>query len=107
MYDRNETSKEERQIFLPKHVLFANQCLKFEAYFKQGIFGSSSEYYRVRPVNIFFYLEDDTMAVIEPPIKNVGFKQGKLVRRSKIPKSDKSLIYYHWKDLNVGLDVGK
>ncbi|XP_011505009.1 PREDICTED: EF-hand domain-containing protein 1-like [Ceratosolen solmsi marchali] len=103
---RKDINKEEWQIFLPKHVIFAQQCLKFEAYFKQSTFGSDNECYRVRRVNIFFYLEDDTMAVIEPPVKNVGFKQGKLVSRGKILKSKKPLTYYHWKDLNIGLDIG-
>ncbi|XP_028982561.1 EF-hand domain-containing protein 1-like [Diachasma alloeum] len=44
------------------------------------------------------------MCVIEPPVDNAGFQQGKLVRRGKIPKGD-SGRFYHWKDLNVGIDI--
>ncbi|KAJ8683931.1 hypothetical protein QAD02_019723 [Eretmocerus hayati] len=94
----------ERQRFLPHYVLYQSRCLKLKAYFRQGIFGSADEYFRVRPVNIVYYLEDDTMGIVEPPVHNSGFKQGRLVKRSKIPKPGFPGEVYHWKDLNVGID---
>lgn len=45
------------------------------------------------------------MCVIEPPVDNSGFQQGKLVRRGKIPKDHDDNVY-HWKDLNVGINLG-
>ena len=47
------------------------------------------------------------MAVVEPKVENAGFDQGKLVRRDKVPKMDKEGEWYHWKDLNVGMNLGK
>lgn len=44
------------------------------------------------------------MSVMEPAVDNAGFKQGKLVRRGKIPKINGE--FYHWKDLNIGIDLG-
>lgn len=42
--------------------------LTFNAFFKQGIPESDKEYYRIRYVNIMYFMEDDSMTVIEPPI---------------------------------------
>lgn len=42
--------------------------------------------------------------MIEPLIENVGFNQGKLVRREKIPKNNKGDLFT-WKDFNIGIDI--
>uniref|UniRef100_A0A1B6DLI7 DM10 domain-containing protein n=1 Tax=Clastoptera arizonana TaxID=38151 RepID=A0A1B6DLI7_9HEMI len=80
------------------------KCLTFHAFFKQSVVESPNEHYRVRHVNILYFLEDDTITVMEPPVKNAGFPQGRLVRRDKIPR-DTSGVTYHWKDFNVGIDI--
>ena len=51
--------------------------LRFNAYFKQTVHESQNEYFRVRPVDIYYYLEDDSIAVIEPHVENCGMPQGK------------------------------
>ena len=56
--------------FLPAHVGFDKKVLLFEGYFKQTVHESADEYYRVRPVKIYYYLEDDSIAVIEPAVQN-------------------------------------
>ncbi|KYN40389.1 EF-hand domain-containing protein 1 [Trachymyrmex septentrionalis] len=90
--------------FVPHYAVFAQKCLCFKAFFRQGVFNSPDEHYRVRHVDIIYYLEDDTLCVIEPVVKNAGFRQGKLVRRNKIPKNVKGDLFI-WKDFNVGIDV--
>lgn len=55
-------------------------------------------------MNIIYFLEDDTVSVMEPPVDNAGFMQGKLVSRGKIVKNVKGDLL-HWKDFNVGIDV--
>ncbi|OXU28876.1 hypothetical protein TSAR_000406 [Trichomalopsis sarcophagae] len=96
----------EHQRFVPHYALFSRKCLSFDAYFRQGIFGSPAEQWRVRRVKIVYYLEDDTMAVTEPKLENAGFKQGKLVKRDKVPKwQDPEGRCYHWKDFNVGMNI--
>ncbi|XP_033175867.1 EF-hand domain-containing protein 1 [Bombus impatiens] len=90
--------------FIPHYALFAQKCLCFKAFFRQGVFNSPDEHFRIRHVNIIYHLEDDTICVIEPAIDNVGFQQGKLVRRDKIIKNINGDTF-HWKDFNVGIDV--
>ncbi|XP_014297074.2 EF-hand domain-containing protein 1 [Microplitis demolitor] len=100
-YGRSKTYA-YRQV-IPHYVLFAQKCLNFKAFFRQSVHNSPSEYHRIRHVNIIYFLEDDTMSVMEPAVDNAGFKQGRLVRRGKIPKVNGD--FYHWKDLNVGIDL--
>lgn len=73
--------------------------LRFYAYFKQTVHESPQEFYRVRPVVIYYYLEDDSIAVVEPVRENSGMPQGKLIKRQRLPKNDVGDIW-HWKDLN-------
>ncbi|XP_076253920.1 EF-hand domain-containing protein 1-like [Rhynchophorus ferrugineus] len=89
--------------FLPHYALYDQKCLTFKAFFKQSVVESPLEFYRVRPVNIIYFLEDDTITVIEPRVQNSGLLQGKIVRRSKIPKYDDG-SFWHWKDLAIGKD---
>ena len=64
------------------------QVLLFNAYFKQTLNESDKEYYRVRPVKIYYYLEDDSISVVEPIVENSGIPQGKLIKRQRLPKND-------------------
>ena len=61
--------------------------LKFFGYFKETVHESQQEYYRVRPVEIFYYLEDDSISVVEPHVENAGMPQ--VLRTSD---SNKSLL---------------
>ena len=49
---------------------FVFQVLRFDAFFKQTVHESPDEYYRVRVVKMYYYLEDDSIAVVEPPVQN-------------------------------------
>ncbi|XP_030055562.1 EF-hand domain-containing family member C2 isoform X2 [Microcaecilia unicolor] len=64
---------------------FNRNVLSFDAYFAEDIISSSEEAYRVRQCKIYFYLEDDTIQVVEPEIKNSGIPQGTIIRRHRIP----------------------
>jgi len=90
--------------FIPAHCAFDKKVLKFDAFFKEAVHESPNEFYRVRPVEIFYYLEDDSIAVIEPIVENSGMPQGKLIKRQRLPKSDQGNCW-HWTDLNLGMDV--
>ena len=75
--------------FIPAHVGFDKKVLLFLGYFKQTVHESADEYYRVRPVKIYYYLEDDSIAVIEPAVENrycdVFIKRFKwLIKRIKL-----------------------
>ena len=92
------------------------QILRFYAYFQQTIYESPLEHYRVRPVILYYYLEDDTMAIYEMPYRNSALVQVKFdrainplyssikglrVRRHRILKNDSNETY-NWRDLNLG-----
>lgn len=67
MYGR--TKKQQVTPFRPHFVLFDKKTLKFMGFFRQHVPESRVEHYRIRYVNIFYYLEDDTITVIEPIVK--------------------------------------
>ncbi|XP_040004665.1 EF-hand domain-containing family member C2 [Xiphias gladius] len=70
---------------VPSWVAFDKQALCFEAYFQEAVPEAQDETYRVRKCNIYFYLEDDTIQVVEPQYKNSGIPQGTFIRRHRIP----------------------
>ncbi|XP_043928311.1 EF-hand domain-containing family member C2 [Protopterus annectens] len=69
----------------PSWVAFDKQVLSFDAYFYEAVTEKREEKYRVRQCKIYFYLEDDTIQVVEPPMKNSGMPQGTLIRRHRVP----------------------
>ncbi|MEQ2193562.1 hypothetical protein XENOCAPTIV_003710 [Xenoophorus captivus] len=53
---------------------------------------------------IYYYLEDDTMCIIEPTVENSGIPQGKRLKRQRFPNNERG-EHYQWKDLNLGMDL--
>lgn len=102
IYGRTRTTVPKQ--FLPHYVLYDQKCLTFRAFFRQSVVESPLEHYRIRQVNIIYFLEDDTITVMEPRTLNSGLDQGRLIRRAKIPKTT-SGDYWHWKDFAIGKDV--
>ncbi|XP_051470341.1 EF-hand domain-containing protein 1 isoform X1 [Apus apus] len=90
--------------FIPAHVAFDKKILKFDAYFQEDVPVSTEEHYRIRQVAIYYFLEDDSLTIIEPVVKKAGFLQGRLLRRHRVPKNDQG-EHYHWKDLNRGMNI--
>nr|XP_033794981.1 EF-hand domain-containing protein 1 isoform X2 [Geotrypetes seraphini] len=90
--------------FVPGHVAYDKKVLRFHAYFHETVPLSQIEHYRIRHVVLYYFLEDDSMLVIEPRVMNAGMAQGKLIKRQRHPKNDRG-DHYHWKDLNVGIDI--
>ena len=66
--------------------------LLFNGYFKQTVYESSAEYYRVRPVKIYYYLEDDTISVMEPPVENRSSDFYAVLTRDE--SLEKHIIFY-------------
>lgn len=78
--------------------------LRYYAYFEESVLYSPEEEYRVRPVVIYYYLEDDSMCIIEPMVENAGIPQGKRIKRQRLPKNERG-EHYQWKDLNLAMDL--
>lgn len=85
---------------VPAWVAFGSQVLRFYGYFKEPIFSSQEENYRVRHVTILFFLEDDTIQILEPRERNSGIPQGTFLRRHRAKKDDDS--YVNVGDFKVG-----
>lgn len=90
--------------FVPAHVALDKKVLRFYGYFKETVNESPQENYRIRLVQIIYFLEDDSMLIMEPPQNNSGIPQGKLVRRHRIPKNEAGDTY-NWRDLNLGTNI--
>uniref|UniRef100_UPI00398EE918 EF-hand domain-containing family member C2 n=1 Tax=Pristiophorus japonicus TaxID=55135 RepID=UPI00398EE918 len=69
----------------PAWVVFDKQVLCFKAYFQESVRERREEQYRIRKCKIYFYLEDDTIQVVEPEVKNSGITQGTIIHRHRIP----------------------
>lgn len=65
---------------LPAWVAFDRQVLCFDAYFQEAVHEKREEQYRIRNCKIYFYLEDDSIQVIEPRAKNSGVPQGQFAK---------------------------
>ena len=78
--------------------------LRYYAYLEEDIVFSPEEEYRVRPVIIYYYLEDDSMCITEPMVENSGLPQGTHIKRQRLPKNEHG-DHYQWKELNLGMDL--
>lgn len=75
-------SKARKQLALQN----ANVILNFGGYFEEYVEGSNRA--QVRYCNVFFFVEDGTLKIVEKPVINSGVSQGTLVRRAVITKAD-------------------
>ncbi|XP_058438472.1 EF-hand domain-containing family member C2 isoform X1 [Marmota monax] len=93
-------------IDVPSWVAFDKQVLSFDAYVEDEVPDKNQENYRIRYYKIYFYLEDDTIQVNEPEVKNSGLPQGTIIRRHRIslppPDDDQFYTVYHF---NINTDV--
>lgn len=59
--------------FRPHFVLYDKMVLQFYAFFKESVPESPHESYRVRQVKMLYFLEDDSMTVMEPCVRVCAF----------------------------------
>jgi hypothetical protein len=87
----------------PKWLKHDRQTLRFYAYFQEPVVEMREENFRVRKCIMYYYLEDDSMYVVEPKVENSGIPQGVFLKRHKFPKPDGD--YYHWSDLDASKEI--
>ena len=100
---------------LPNFLKFDRKVLRFNGYHEEDVSESTFERQRVRKCLVYYYLENDTIQMIEPTEENSGMPQGAFVRRHRIPKprfqhlsASDSLDcceYYVVDDLYVGAEL--
>lgn len=88
---------------LPKWMKYDRNVLKFDGYFNEHVNESAHENYRIRRCVLLYYLEDDTMQVLENRVENSGMVQGELIKRHRaINQESKSNESINWKDFKLG-----
>jgi len=50
--------------------------MKFKGWYNESVPETPSEQYRIRYVDIMYFLEDDSMSIVEPKVENSGLSQG-------------------------------
>jgi len=95
--------KSASEISLPQWLKFDKNVLRFKGYFQEHVTESSYENYRIRPCSILYYLEDDTIQVIEFKSENSGMPQKDLIKRCRLLNSNNKEI--NWRDFNLGKNI--
>ncbi len=71
-----------------RNIATENLILTFQAYFEERPDNSHAKSSQIRKCNVYFYLEDGTIKIVEKPQLNSGVSQGTLVSRTVIMRSD-------------------
>lgn len=105
-FDATQAMKSNTEVNMrrvPTWVAYDRKVLRFYAYFKEAVFSSQVENFRVRKCVIYYYLEDHSIHVAEPKIENSGIPQGVFIKRHRIPKSNNE--YVSLNDLAIGAEL--
>lgn len=89
---------------LPSFLEHDRRVLLFNAYYEEDVHESAIEEKRIHTCEVYFYVEDGTMEIIECKQENSGIVQGRFLRRSKVSKPGSS-SYYEIDDLKIGSQV--
>lgn len=91
---------------LPAWVAFDKQVLCFEAYYSESVGHRPGEPFRIHRCKVLFYLEDDSLQVVEPKEQNTGLTQGTIVRRHRVQRpAPNDMQFYTVEDLNIGSEL--
>jgi len=77
--------------------------LSFKAYFKEAVHESPLENHRIRKVEIFYYMEDNSIQIVERKQENSGVPQGNFMGRHQVPKD--ADIFFGLADLVIGSTI--
>ena len=89
----------------PRWLKHDRQVLRFDCYFQEPVVESPNENFRIRKCTLMYYLEDDTMHIIEGRIENSGIPQGVFLKRHKVAKPNSTTDLYTDKDFRLGMDI--
>ena len=98
---------------LPSFLEHDRRVLLFNAYYEEDVLQSAIEDKRLMKCEIYFYVEDGTIEIIQTKQENSGIPQGVFLRRKRVEKPIKSVHdiqdsnkqYYGINDLKIGNDV--
>lgn len=89
----------------PKWLKHDRQVLRFDTYFQEPVVESRDENFRVHKCTMLYYLEDDTIHILEDRQENAGLPQGVFLKRHKVPADGRTAKAYHWSDFQLPMDL--
>lgn len=89
--------------FVPKFEALDKKVLRWYGFYREAIEESQVEKERLRLVTFMYYLEDDTLEIVEPKQTNSGLSQGGLLRRNPATTTEGTPLT--WRNLSVGCDI--
>lgn len=90
---------------LPSFIEHDRRVLLFKAYYEEDVLQSAIEEQRVHTCELYFYVEDETMEIIETKQENSGIVQGRYLSRSRVAKPGSQTSFYEIDDLKIGRQV--
>ncbi len=97
---------------LPTFLEHDRRVLLFHAYYEEDVLQSRIEEKRILKCEIYFYVEDGTIEIIQKKQENSGIPQGVFLRRKKVEKPNNdgqtdfsNSLYYCINDLKIGNEV--
>ncbi|KAG2423386.1 hypothetical protein HXX76_015352 [Chlamydomonas incerta] len=88
---------------VPNWIAYDRKVLGFSGYFREEVPNSALETWRVRRVAIRYYMENDTVEIVEIREANSGLPQGTLLKRHNALQDSGAPL--RWPDLRVGGSV--
>ena len=106
--------------YIPSFAALDKVVLRFNAYITETLpdgnrgplpgASHAEQDHVIRHVLVMYYVEDDSIAVVEPPVENSGLPQGVLIKRQLLPKPIEDVVgaevqYYTIDDFALAKDV--
>lgn len=88
----------------PKFLSLDRKVLRFNAYYVEPVYESPQEKERVRKCDIYCYLSDGSIQIVEHKQPNSGIPQGDFLKRHLVSKPGTSEFYTE-KDLRIGAEL--
>ncbi|KAH8068498.1 alpha-tubulin binding protein [Aureococcus anophagefferens] len=89
---------------MPNFLKYDRKVLCFKAYYEEKVNESTLERQRVRKCLIYYYLENDTMQMVEPTEENSGIPRARS-SGATASRSPGSATFYSAEDLYVGAEL--
>ena len=100
---------QSQEVLMPQWLKYDKNVLRFDGYFDEHVTESAYENWRIRPCLILYYLDDDSIQVIEKRTENSGIPQGDLIKRRRVkftdendPENKRDIT---WQDLNLAQNI--
>ena len=89
--------------FKPRFVALDKKVLRVKGFYRESVSESKVEIARTRKIEILFYLEDETIEVVEPKVINSGLPQGTFLKRHRVAKAEGGFVT--WEDILPGKEI--